>query len=298
MFCSRFQYTLRDPDLVELRTWAPRILGAMRKIDEINDVAGDIEPTAPRVFVRIDRDVAARLGVSSQSIDDTLYDAYGQRQIANTYTQVGVYRVVLEVDPRFQLDEAALQSLYVPSQEGLPVPLSAFSRIEHSAAPLTVNHDGQFPAVTLSFNLAPGQSLGNAVAAIKRMEKAQGTPPGLSTAFAGSAQAFEASLANQPFLIGAAPLAIYIVLGVLYESVIHPLTIMSPLPSAGIGGLLALQLLHYDFSLIALIGIILLIGIVKKNGIMMVDVAIRRQAEGRSAARRSSKPPCCVFGRS
>jgi multidrug efflux pump subunit AcrB len=280
---TQFQYTLRDPDLVELRTWAPRILGAMRKIDEINDVVGDIEPTAPRVFVRIDRDIAARLGVSSQSIDDTLYDAYGQRQIANTYTQVGVYRVVLEVDPRFQLDEAALQSLYVPSQGGLPVPLSAFSRIEHSAAPLTVNHDGQFPAVTLSFNLAPGQSLGNAVAAIKRMEKAQGTPPGLSTAFAGSAQAFEASLANQPFLVGAALLAIYIVLGVLYESVIHPLTIMSTLPSAGIGGLLALQLLHCDFSLIALIGIILLIGIVKKNGIMMVDVAIRRQAEGRSA---------------
>jgi hydrophobe/amphiphile efflux-1 (HAE1) family protein len=271
---TQFQYTLRDSNLSELRQWAPVLLKILRTIPQLRDVEADIDPSAPRLNIRLDRDAMARLGVSTQSVDDTLYDAFGQRQVANYYTQVNVYRTILEVKPQFQLDENALARLYVPSQTGAPVPLGAISHLERSAAPLTVNHDGQFPAVTLSFNLAPGVSLGDAVDAIKLKERSFGLPAGLKSVFAGSAEAFQESLAGQPFLIGAALLAIFIVLGILYESYIHPLTIISTLPSAGIGGLLALILLHYDFSLIALIGVILLIGIVKKNGIMMVDQAL------------------------
>jgi multidrug efflux pump subunit AcrB len=277
---TQFQYTLRDPNLAELQHWAPIMLGALRGIPQIRDVEGDIDPTAPRLTVKLDRDAMARLGVTTQAVDDTLYDAYGQRQVASYFTQINVYRTILEVDPGSQLDENALEALYVPSSTGLPVPLSAISILEHSAAPLTVNHDGQFPAVTLSFNLAAGASLGDAVEAVQAKARTVGAPAGLTAIFAGSAGAFQESLAGQPFLIGAALLAIYIVLGMLYESYIHPLTILSTLPSAGIGGLLALMLLHYDFSLIALIGVILLIGIVKKNGIMMVDQALALEAQG------------------
>jgi hydrophobe/amphiphile efflux-1 (HAE1) family protein len=277
---TQFQYTLRDPNLAELQHWAPIMLGALRGIPQIRDVEGDIDATAPRLTVKLDRDAMARLGVTTQAVDDTLYDAYGQRQVASYFTQINVYRTILEVDPGSQLDENALEALYVPSSTGLPVPLSAISRLEHSAAPLTVNHDGQFPAVTLSFNLAAGASLGDAVEAVQAKARTVGAPAGLTAIFAGSAGAFQESLAGQPFLIGAALLAIYIVLGMLYESYIHPLTILSTLPSAGIGGLLALMLLHYDFSLIALIGVILLIGIVKKNGIMMVDQALALEAQG------------------
>jgi hydrophobe/amphiphile efflux-1 (HAE1) family protein len=279
---TQFQYTLRDSNLVELQQWTPRMLEALKTIPQIRDLTGDIEPTAPRVQIVLDRNAMARLGVATQSVDDTLYDAFGQRQVASFYTQVSIYRVILEVDPKFQLDEAALDRIYVPSKSGTPIPLGSISKLEHSSAPLTVNHDGQFPAATLSFNLAPGQSLGDAIDAINAKERTLGKPVGLSSIFAGSAQAFQESLANQPFLILTALLAIFIVLGVLYESYIHPITIMSTLPSAGIGGLLALIILHYDFSLIALIGVILLIGIVKKNGIMMVDVAITEEAKGLS----------------
>ncbi len=279
---TQFQYTLRDPNLAELRQWAPILLQTLRSIPQIKDVEADIDPSAPRLTIRLDRDTMARLGVTMQSVDDTLYDAYGQRQVASYYTQVNVYRTILEVAPQFQLDENALARLYVPAQTGNPVPLGAISRLERSAAPLTVNHDGQFPAVTLSFNLANGASLGDAVDAIKAKERSFGAPPGLSSVFAGSANAFQESLAGQPFLIAAALLAIFIVLGILYESYIHPLTIISTLPSAGIGGLLALMLLRYDFSLIALIGVILLIGIVKKNGIMMVDQALVLEAQNAS----------------
>ena len=271
---TQFQYTLRDSNLSELRHWAPLLLEVLRGLPQLRDVAADIDPSAPRLSIRLDRDAMARLEVSTQSIDDTLYDAYGQRQVASYYTQVNVYRTILEVEPQFQLDETALARLYVPSRTGTPVPLGAVSHFERSAAPLSVNHDGQFPAVTLSFNLAKGISLGEAIDAIRSKEHSLSVPEGLRSEFAGSAGAFQASLAGQPFLIGAALLAIFIVLGILYESYIHPLTIISTLPSAGIGGLLALMLLHYDFSLIALIGVILLIGIVKKNGIMMVDQAL------------------------
>jgi multidrug efflux pump subunit AcrB len=279
---TQFQYTLRDPNLAELRQWAPVLLNTLRSIPQIKDVEADIDPNAPRLNVVLDRDTMARLDVTTQSVDDTLYDAFGQRQVATYYTQVNVYRTVLEVAPRFQWDENALARLYVPSRTGSPVPLGALSHLERSATPLTVNHDGQFPAVTLSFNLASGASLGEAVDAIKAKERSYGAPPGLSTVFTGSASAFQDSLAGQPFLIAAALLAIFIVLGILYESYIHPLTILSTLPSAGIGGLLALMLLHYDFSLIALIGVILLIGIVKKNGIMMVDQALAMEAQNAS----------------
>ena len=278
---TQFQYTLRDSNLPELRQWAPVLLKVLRSIPQIRNVEADIDPSAPRLNIRLDRDTMARLGVTTQSVDDTLYDAYGQRQVASYYTQVNVYRTILEVEPKFQLDENALARLYVPSRTG-PVPLGAISHLERSAAPLTVNHDGQFPAVTLSFNLAKGVSLGDAIDAIKSEERSIGVPAGLTSVFAGSAGAFQTSLAGQPFLIGAALLAIFIVLGILYESYIHPLTIISTLPSAGIGGLLALMLLHYDFSLIALIGVILLIGIVKKNGIMMVDQALVLEAQNES----------------
>jgi multidrug efflux pump subunit AcrB len=279
---SQFQYTLRDPNLTELRDWVPTILKALRSIPQIRDVEADIDPVAPRVNIKLDRDTMARLGVTTQSVDDTLYDAYGQRQVATYYTQVNVYRTILEVAPEFQLDENALARLYVPSRTGSPVPLGAFSHLARSYAPLSVNHESQFPAVTLSFNLAQGASLGDAVDAIKAKERSIGAPQGLTSVFAGTASAFQESLANQPFLIAAALFTIFVVLGILYESFIHPLTILSTLPSAGIGGLLALMILHYDFSLIALIGVILLIGIVKKNGIMMVDQALVLEAQNAS----------------
>jgi multidrug efflux pump subunit AcrB len=277
---TQYQYTLRDSNLEELRHWTPIMLKTLRTLPELQDVEGDIEATAPRINIVLDRSAMARLGITVQAVDDTLYDAFGQRQVANTYTQVNVYRVILEVAQRFQVDESALSRMYVSSRDGRPIPLGSFSHIEHGSAPLTVNHDGQFPAVTLSFNLTSGKSLGDAIDTIRAKEHSLTPPVSLTTVFAGTAQAFEDSLANQPFLIASALLVIFIVLGVLYESAIHPITIMSTLPSACVGGLLALLLLQYDFSLIALIGVILLIGIVKKNGIMMVDVAISLEATG------------------
>jgi len=265
------------------------MLKALKEIPVIQDVAGDLEPVAPRLKAVFDRDTMGRFGITPQMVDDTLYDAFGQRQIATYYTQLNVYRVVLEVDPRYQLDETALRQIYVAARDGKQVPLSAFVRLEHTSAPLTVNHDGQFPAITLSFNLAPGHALSEAVAAVDAKGAELGKPPGLTAMFQGSAQAFKASLSNQPLLIAAALLTIYIVLGVLYESYIHPLTILSTLPSAGIGALGALIILRYDFSLIALIGVILLIGIVKKNGIMMVDFALAAEQE------RGLKPADAIY---
>ncbi len=277
---TQYQYTLRDANLAELRHWSKVMLDALRTLPELRDVEGEVEKAAPRIDILLDRAAMARLGVTTQAVDDTLYDAFGQRQVASTYTEVDMYRVVLTAWKPFGLDESALSGVYVPGTNGKPVPLAAFSRIEHLSAPLTVNHDGQFPSETLSFNLAPGKSLGEAIDAIGAKERSLMPPVGLFTVFAGTAKAFEGSLAGQPFLIASALLAIFIVLGVLYESAIHPVTIMSTLPSAGVGGLLALSLLHYEFSLISLIGIIMLIGIVKKNGIMMVDVALAKEKAG------------------
>ena len=292
---TQYQYTLQDPDIGALNHWAPLVLDALRTLPQLEDVEGDLDPAAPRLTVEIDRDSMSRLGVTAQAIDDTLYDAFGQRQVASFYTAINTYRVILEVEPRYQLDADALSHLYVPSATtGLQIQLSVIAHFEPSMAPLTVNHDGQFPSVTLSFNLASGRSLGEAVDVIEAKMHELGTPATLSANFSGAAQAFKSSLASQPYLIAAAILAIYIVLGILYENYIYPLTILSTLPSGGLGALAALMLFHIDFSLIALIGVILLIGIVKKNGIMMVDFALARQKESNLSAEQAIYEACLL----
>jgi hydrophobe/amphiphile efflux-1 (HAE1) family protein len=280
---TQYQYTLQDPDVAELFKWAPIILAKLSALPELQDVTGDLQASAPRMMLKIDRDTLGRLGITPQSIDDTLYDAFGQRQVATIFTQLDQHHVILEVAPRYQEDSAALERLYVRSISGQMVPLSALTRYENSVAPLAINHQDQFPSVTLSFNLSPGRSLGDAVAAIQGMERSLARPAALTSEFEGSAKVFESSLASQPYLIAAAILAVYIVLGILYESFIHPITILSTLPSAGVGAFLALMALHYDFSLIALIGMILLVGIVKKNAIMMIDFALDGERRRRLA---------------
>jgi multidrug efflux pump len=272
---TQYQYTLQDGNSSELAQWAPIIAKKLETLPEIQDVTADLQASAPRATLRIDRDTAARFGITPQAIDDTLYDAFGQRQVATVFTQLNQYRVVLELDPASQLDIDALRHLYLRSATtGQLVPMSAFTAIEESVAPITINHQGLFPSITLSFNLAPGHALGDAVAAIQAAERGIGKPDALIATFQGAAQAFQAALSSQPYLIAAAIIAVYIVLGVLYESYIHPLTILSTLPSAGVGALLALILFHQDLSIIGMIGIILLIGIVKKNAIMMIDFAL------------------------
>jgi hydrophobe/amphiphile efflux-1 (HAE1) family protein len=272
---TQYQYTLQDPDVAELFKWAPIMLAKLAALPELADVTGDLQATAPRMMMKIDRDAIGRLGVTPQAIDDTLYDAFGQRNVATVFGQLDQHKVILEVDPGFQEDASSLQKLYVRSTlTGQMVPLSALIRSEISVSPLTINHQDQFPSVTLSFNLAPGHSLGEALTAIENVERTSTKPAALTAVYQGSAKVFETSLATQPYLIAAAIIAVYIVLGILYESFIHPLTILSTLPSAGVGALLALWTLGYDFSLIALIGMILLVGIVKKNAIMMIDFAL------------------------
>ena len=279
-----FQFTLQGDDLKELNDWAPRMMRKLQSLPGLVDVSSDQQNRGREMSIVIDRDTAARLGVTSRMIDDTLYDAFGQRQVSTMYTQLNQYHVVMEVAPRFWETPASLEDIYVRSSNGVPVPLSAFARFGPSTAPLAVTHQGQFPAVTLSFNLAPGMALGDAVAEIEAAEREIGLPATIRASFQGTAQAFQASLANEPLLIFAALVTVYIVLGILYESYIHPLTILSTLPSAGVGAILALLLCGMDLSVIALIGIILLIGIVKKNAIMMIDFALE-------AERREGKPP-------
>jgi len=281
---TQFQYALQDIDARELAEWSTRLGDRLRNLPELRDVAMDQQNGGLQAALTIDRDMASRLGIVPQMVDDTLYDAFGQRQVSTIFTQLNQYHVVLEVHPRFQESPDALKSIYVKSGTGAQVPLSAFTRYEPSTAPLAINHQGQFPAVTLSFNLAPGASLGHAVKAIQATEREIGLPPSVRASFQGTAQAFQAALANQPLLILAAVITVYIVLGILYESYIHPVTILSTLPSAGVGAILALILFRMDLDLIALIGIILLIGIVKKNAIMMIDFALDAEREG-------GKPP-------
>jgi multidrug efflux pump len=271
---TQYQYSLEDADARELAEWTPRLIDRLRTSPELRDVASDQQTGGLLASLVIDRDSASRLGIAPQAIDDTLYDAFGQRQVSTIFTQLNQYRVVLEVAPRFQQDPDALKSIYVKSAAGTQIPLSAFTHLVPGNAPLAVNHQGQFPAVTLSFNLAPGVALGHAVDAIRAVERQIGLPASIRASFQGTAQAFQASLANEPLLILAAIVTVYIVLGVLYESYIHPVTILSTLPSAGVGAILALQLMHAHLDVIALIGIILLIGIVKKNAIMMIDFAL------------------------
>ncbi len=281
---TQYQYTLEDPNAQELELWGPRLVEALGKSPELRDVSSDQQNQGQQVYLDIDRSTAARLGISTQLIDDVLYSAYGQRQVSTIFTQVNQYRVVLEVQPSFQQNPFKLKDLYLRSTTGGTVPLSAITRVKATSGPLLLDHQGQFPATTLSFNLAPGASLGEAVQIMEETTKKLGMPASIVGSFQGTAQAFQASLQNEPLLILAALLTVYIVLGVLYESYIHPITIISTLPSAGVGAILALILCRTDFSVIALIGIILLIGIVKKNGIMMVDFAL-------DAERREGKAP-------
>ena len=278
-----YQYTLTDTNLDELNHWAPIIEQAMKKLPELEDVASDQQVAAPHISIEIDRDAASRMGISPSLIDETLYDAFGQRQIANLYTSTNQYKVILEVKPEFQQDPTALSKIYVSGPGGAQIPLSAFAHFSSKVESLSVNHQGQFPAVTLSFNLAPGVALGQAVEKIQNMMADLRAPATLNSSFQGTAQAFQASLSSTPLLVAAAILVVYIVLGMLYESYIHPITILSALPSAGVGALLALMILHYDLSVIAMIGVILLIGIVKKNAIMMIDFALQAERiEGKS----------------
>jgi multidrug efflux pump len=282
---TQFQYSLEDPDETELRAWAPKFVARLRELPELQDVATDQLDQGLQASVQIDRATASRLGITPQMIVDALYNAFGQRQISTVFTQLNQYRVVLEVLPEFRADPSVLDRVYLRSSAGGQVPLSTLATIEQRATALAVSHQGQFPAVTVSFNLAPGASLGAAVKAIDRVTREIGMPPSIQAGFQGAARAFQASLANQPFLILAAIVTVYIVLGVLYESWIHPITILSTLPSAGLGALLALLLVRLDLSVIALIGIILLIGIVMKNAIMMIDFALDAQRSQGLAAR-------------
>ena len=274
-----YQYTLQGDDLETLNAWTPRIMAKLRSLHELVDVISDQQTKGLQVKVDIDRDTASRLGVSTPAIDNTLYDAFGQRQVSITYTLLNQYRVVMEVEPRFWQHPDTLRSIHVRSANGSMVPLGAFARIETASTSLSVNHQGQFPSVTISFNLSPGISLGEAVESIRDAMRELGPPGSIRGTFQGAAQAFQSSLASEPFLILAALVTMYIVLGVLYESYIHPITILSTLPSAGVGAVLALLVFRTDLSIIALIGLVLLIGIVKKNGIMMVDFALQAERE-------------------
>ncbi len=291
---SQYQYSMEDTDAGELATWSQKLLEQLRASPVLLDVASDQQTGGLQADLVIDRDTASRLGVTPTAIDNTLYDAFGQRQVSTIYTQLNQYHVVLEVDPRFQQDPTSLNTLYVKAANGTQVPLSSFSHIDQSNATLAINHQGQFPVVTLSFDLPPGVSLGEATKAIDAAEQAIGLPPSIHTSFQGTAAAFRNSLSSEPLLILAAIVTVYIVLGVLYESYIHPITILSTLPSAGVGALLALLITGNDLGVVSLIGIILLIGIVKKNAIMMIDFALEAEREEHKAPEEAIYQACLL----
>jgi len=276
---TQYQYSLEDANADELQTWTTRLVQKLQTLPQLRDVASDQQNNGLQVSLSIDRDTASRLGITPQMIDDTLYDAFGQRQISTIFTQLNQYHVVLEAKPEFQQNPDTLKNIYVKSPTGTQVPLGSFAHFEPGTTALTINHQGQFPATVISFNLAPGAALGDAVKAINGAKQELGLPASIQAEFQGTARAFQASLANEPLLILAALLTVYIVLGVLYESYIHPITILSTLPSAGVGAILALMICRIELDVIALIGIILLIGIVKKNAIMMIDFALEAERE-------------------
>jgi multidrug efflux pump len=278
---TQYQYTLEDADLAELDAWIPKISAALRQLPELKDVNSDQQNAGLQLTVDIDRDTAARFGISASAIDNTLYDAFGQRQVATFFTQVNQYRVVLEVTPSAATDPSALDRIYVSGAGGQQVPLSMLVKTSETTVPLSISHQGQFPATTISFNLAPGVALGQATAAIERAAAKIGMPASIHGRFAGTAQAFKDSLSTLLYLVIIALLAVYIVLGVLYESYIHPITIMSTIPSAVVGAFIALLLFGSDLNLIAMVGLVLLIGIVKKNAILMVDFALELEREGK-----------------
>jgi multidrug efflux pump subunit AcrB len=273
---TQYQYTLQDIDMMELQKWAPKMEAKMKAIPGLQDVASDLENTGPQLMIRINRDLASRLGVNPNLIESTLYDAFGQRYVTEVYGTLNTYHVVLEVAPQYQEDASALSRLYVRGSGGQLIPMSQFADLVPMTTTVAVNHQGQFPAVTLSFNLATGTSLGQAVQAIDHAAHEIGLPNTVETSFQGLAQAFQGSLSTQPFLIAAAIFAVYVVLGILYESFVHPVTILMSLPPATVGALWSLELFHFDLSVIAIIGLIMLIGIVKKNAIMMIDFALER----------------------
>ncbi len=281
---AEYQYTLQSQDLPELEEWSTKLLDALRRLPQLTDLNTDQQNGGLEAAVDVDRDTASRLGLSFQDIDNVLYDAFGQRLVSTMYTQLNQYHVVMEVAPQFWQSPDTLQTIYVRTAKSGDVPLAAFARFSSSTTPLAVNHQGQFPSVTLAFNLAPGVALGEAVDAITAAEGGIRMPAGIHGSFSGTAEAFQSSLANEPTLIALALIAVYIVLGILYESYIHPITILSTLPSAGVGALLALILCRTDLTIIALIGIILLIGIVKKNAILMIDFALdAERREGKNS---------------
>jgi multidrug efflux pump len=291
---TQYQYSLEDPDINALNTWTPRLVTALQKLPELRDVSSDQQTQGLQTYLTIDRATASRLGITPQLVDDTLYDAFGQRIVSTTFTQLNQYRVILEVKPEFQTHPRKLSDIYLRSLGGGKVPLSAITRASETTGALVISHQGQFPATTLSFNLAPGVSLGDAVTAMEAVTKKIGLPPSIRGSFQGTALAFQAALKNEILLILAALITVYIVLGVLYESYIHPITIISTLPSAGVGAILALLLCRTEFSIIALIGIILLIGIVKKNGIMMVDFALEAERHGGKAPEEAIYQACLL----
>ena len=295
---TQYQYTLEDSDSADLADWSGRMLAKLREQPVLADVASDQQQDGLQVRVNVDRDQASRLNVLPQAIDDTLYDAFGQRQITTIFTQLNQYRVILEVDPQYQKSPRSLDKIYVKSTTGLMVPLTSFASISTGTAPLTIAHEGQFPAVTLSFNLATGRSLGEAVDVINQAAQDIHLPDTVAPSFSGSAAEFKSSLSSEPYLILAAILVIYIVLGVLYESYVHPLTILSSLPSAGVGALLAMLVCRTPLSLISLIGIILLIGIVKKNAIMMIDFALEAERVQKLPPEQSIYQACLLRFRS
>jgi multidrug efflux pump subunit AcrB len=291
-----FQYTLQDSDIAELSEWSNKMLEKLRTLPQLADAATDLVANAPQLTITVNRDQASRFGISPQLIDDTLNDAYGQRQITQYFTQLNTYGVIEEILPDLQQSAASLDRIYVKSPlTGGAVPLSSLVTVDsHKVGPLQISHQGQLPAVTLSFNLQPGVALGDAVDAISQAAREIGVPPSVIPTFQGNAQAFQASLSSEPILIAAALVVVYIILGILYESFIHPLTILSTLPSAGVGALLALNFGRMDLSVIGIIGIILLIGIVKKNGIMLVDFAITAERDRHMAPVDAIREACLL----
>jgi multidrug efflux pump len=282
---AQYQYTLQSSNLDDLNTWAPRVLAKLRSLPQLRDQNSDQQDKGLQAKLVVDRDTASRLGITAATLDNALYDAFGQRQVSTMYRPLNQYHVVMEVAPQYRQTPEALQDIYLRSTSGTPIPLAAFTHYEPSNTPLDVNHQGQVPSVTISFNLAPGVSLGEATTAIQNGQREMGLPATVEASFQGTAAAFKDSLSSQMLLIGTALVAVFIVLGMLYESYIHPITILSTLPSAGVGALLALLLTHNELNVIGMIGIILLIGLVKKNAIMMIDVALEvERTQGKKPA--------------
>ena len=280
---TEYQYSIEDPNAAELSNYAGQFVDKLKQLPELADVASDLETHGLEASLAFDRETASRVGITATALDSALYDAFGQRQVSTLFTQLNQYHVILEVQPQFTVNPNNLHNVFINTSTGKPVPLSTFTKFHNQSMPILISHIGQFPATTISFNLSPNAALGEAISAIQRVEKELPPPAAMETSFQGTAQAFVSSLTNEPILILAALVTVYIVLGVLYESYIHPLTILSTLPSAGVGAILALMICGQELTVVAIIGIVLLIGIVKKNAIMMIDFALEAERKGGKA---------------